>query len=87
MNQEQIKSYREQLLFLYQTALSVQMVDIPKLLQDIERAETLGPFLDPTLWRNKSHAMAEDKELLEAVLPFWRMGEKLLARLPAKTDA
>ena len=43
--------------------------DLPKLLQAIERAEVMGPLLDPTLWRAKSKAMAEDRAAIEAAIP------------------
>lgn len=38
--------------------------DLPKLLQAM-----MGPCLDPTLWRAKSKAMAEDRAAIEAAIP------------------
>ena len=55
--------------------------DIPKMLEMIERADSFGCMIDPTLYREKHGAMMEDKELLEAVLPLWRIAKKLQARL------
>lgn len=57
--------------------------DLPDILAQIDKAETIGPFLDPTLYRQKAKAMEEDKQMLEAALPLWKMGKKLevLARL------
>jgi hypothetical protein len=43
-------------------------LDLPELLSAIEQAEALGPVLDPTLWLEKSRAMAEDKALFRAAL-------------------
>ncbi|OHD23791.1 MAG: hypothetical protein A2Y38_17015 [Spirochaetes bacterium GWB1_59_5] len=40
--------------------------DIPALLEAIDYAESVGPIIDPTLWRNKAKAMSEDRELLLA---------------------
>lgn len=43
--------------------------DIPALLEDIAHAESVGPILDPTLYREKARAMEQDRELLRAALP------------------
>lgn len=48
--------------------------DITKLLNAIERADAVGPMLDPTLYRDKQKAMHEDKELLQAALKLARFG-------------
>lgn len=64
-------------------AMAAKMVigfDIPKLLEDIEKAEIMGPMLDPTLYREKGKAMAEDKRILEAALPLWRIGKEMEKR-------
>lgn len=50
--------------------------DLPKILSAISHAEAVGPIQDPTLWREKSGPMAEDKELLEAALPLWELAQK-----------
>ena len=55
-------------------------LDIPKILEDIEKAEALGPMLDPTLYREKGQAMSEDKRILEAALPLWRICKKMEKR-------
>lgn len=51
--------------------------DINKLLDAIERADAVGPVLDPTLYRDKQKAMHEDKELLQAALKLARFGAKV----------
>lgn len=56
---------------------------IADILAAIDRAETTGPLLDPTLWREKNQAMSEDKESLEAALPLWRHGQFLKTRAEA----
>lgn len=59
--------------------------DLPELLQAIDRADTVGPMLDPTLWIKKHGAMDEDKRLLEAALPLWRWAkeqQELVAKEP-----
>ena len=56
-------------------ALAVQ--PIPELLSDIDRADAFGPIINPTLWRDKHKAMDQDRKLLEAALPLYRIGVKL----------
>lgn len=41
--------------------------DLDEAIAAIKQAETLGPVLDPTLWRGKNAEMAEDLETLTAV--------------------
>lgn len=65
-------------------ALALTMHDIPGMLRAIDRADTMGPILDPTLWRDKHKAMEEDKKTLEAALPLWQLGQKLQGLLKAK---
>src|ERR1700674_4580087 len=63
--------------------------DLPKILQMIGRAETVGPMVDPTLWIKKHEAMGEDKKLLEAALPLWRWAkeqQKIAERRLASTS-
>jgi hypothetical protein len=54
--------------------------DIPKLLEAIEQAHALGPVLDPTLYRDKVQAMGEDKRILEAGLPLWKLCNELMKK-------
>ena len=51
--------------------------DLKAALDAIERADSIGAILDPTLYRDKHQAMMDDKALLEAALPLWRFAEKL----------
>jgi len=55
--------------------------DIPQLLAAIEHADTVGPFLDPTLWMKNHKAMDEDRAVLEAALPLWKLAQKLAEKL------
>lgn len=49
--------------------------DLPRLLEEISKAETLGPVLDPTLYREKGKAMEEDRDLMRAALALRNFGE------------
>jgi len=71
-----------------QTVLAAQLLaehDIPGLLSAIDRAETVAPFTDPTLYMKKSKAMREDKEVLQAALPLYELGKKIKAAAARKT--
>ncbi len=45
--------------------------DLPAMIASIDQADTVGPVFNPTLYLEKHHAMAEDRELLEAARPLW----------------
>jgi hypothetical protein len=81
------EQYQEKLLTILVAARTISDVDVPDLLQRINRADTLGALLDPTLYRKKHGAMMEDKELLEAALPLWRAGKALEERARARARA
>lgn len=50
--------------------------DIEQILKDINRADAVGMFVDPTLWRDKHQAMDEDKMVFAAALKFLRTWPK-----------
>lgn len=68
----QIDAYQDAVRACALLAGLLLMHDLPGLLRAIERADAIGPLVDPTLWRDKGAAMLQDKELLEAALPLWR---------------
>ena len=69
----------------YQTAvrtvaLAAKMIsqfDLPQLLEDIARADIVGPIVDPTMWIQNGEAMRQDAAMLKAALPLHRLGKKL----------
>lgn len=60
--------------------------DLPGMLAAIERADSIGCMIDPTLYRDKVEAMHQDKELIEAAMPLyrWAKRQKQLAEEKAK---
>jgi len=72
-----IDEHRSAVCAVIACARILEQYDIPKLIHAIDRSETVGPTLAPTLWRDKSTAMLEDKTLLKAALPLWEMASKL----------
>lgn len=55
----------------------ISAFDLPGMLTSIDRADSIGPLIDPTLWIKNSKAMREDREIIEAALPLWSLKEKL----------
>lgn len=74
---QKVEEYRAAVRACVITVALLKQHDLPALLKAIDTADAVGPFLDPTLWRDKHEKMTEDRELLEAALPLWRMAEKL----------
>lgn len=80
---EQISEYRSALLLILNSARVMTVIDLPQLLSDIESAHAVGPMVDPTLYREKMRAMNEDKEILTAALPLWKLAKMLEERAKA----
>lgn len=83
-DQEKIQEYREAIRHVIMIAnMTLSMHDIPKLLADIERADAVGWIYDPTLYRDKLQAMNEDREVLNAALPLWKLAKEIQKRKEA----
>jgi hypothetical protein len=65
--------YQQTLLIVAFMMASLRSIDVPAAIEAIGKAETVGPVLDPTLYRANGQKMAEDKAMLEAALPLWRL--------------
>lgn len=76
---ERADEYRSHLFVLVAAADAIRDIPIPELLDDIARAEAIGPLLDPALWIKKGDKMREDAELLRAALPLHEFAQKLTA--------
>jgi hypothetical protein len=50
----------------------LRQYDYAQLLRDIDKAQTVGPFIDPTLYRKSAAAMQQDQKLLSAAAAFLR---------------
>jgi hypothetical protein len=58
-------------------AQAVMNVDLDGFLSRIRRAESAGPVLDPTLYRQAQKNLQAVKDLAEALVPFKRAAMKL----------
>lgn len=76
-NEEKIEEYQNAIKSVVLCSNMIAEHDLSKLLADIEFADSFGPILDPTLWREKHRAMLEDKKILEAALPLWRLAQAM----------
>lgn len=79
------EDYRSAVVMAATAAKLLAGLDVPGLLEDIERAEAVGPIVDPTLYRDKAKAMGEDRELLCAALPLHKMGQRMMAAAEAQS--
>lgn len=61
-------------------------VDWPKLITACERADALGPMLDPTLYREAMHKHAAMKTLFRAANRFLTEAREAVARLEAEEN-
>jgi len=77
------EEYQQNLKQIMLIARLIRDIPIPKFLQAIDRAESIGPIIDPTLWINNSGAMSEDKEMLQAAKPLWEWAQKVAASVEA----
>ena len=60
---------------------TLEVYDIPQLIEQGQRALDFGPFQDPTLWIQKHQALEQDLELLRAALPLATAIQKLKERI------
>ena len=61
-----IAEYRRVVALLWSIAHLVDGMKLSDLLESGEKADIMGPILDPTLYREKSNALREDMQLIRA---------------------
>lgn len=79
--------HAQAMLLVLAAARLLAHLDLDERLRDIARADSIAQIVAPTLYRNRSREMHEDKEILEAALPLWRLARKLLAEEPRPLSA
>lgn len=77
--------YQMQLKNAYLLIGMVHNIPVKEMLEDISKAEVMGPLLDPTLWISNRQKMAEDKSVLEALLPVWKIAETIKSKTQAES--
>lgn len=80
----ELETYQSTIMQIVLMARILKDIDLPKLIETIDHANAIGPFVDPTLWMQKVDAMSQDKKLLEAALPLRELGIELAAHFAAK---
>jgi hypothetical protein len=73
---EDVEKYQAAVMACHMMGQMLQQYDLPELIRAINMAESIGPIVDPTLWRDKRKAMSEDKEVLQACMPIWELVKK-----------
>jgi hypothetical protein len=79
-----VERYRHAVLQVHAAAALLQQHNIPDLLAAIDRADSVGPMFDPTAWKEKHAAMAEDREALQAARALWLFGRRMEQRRAMK---
>jgi len=80
-DEAKIKEYRYAILHISMAMNMLSVHDLPGILKAIEYADSAGPVFDPTLWRDKHKQMAEDKEMVKAAMPLWRLKAEFDAKI------
>jgi hypothetical protein len=61
--------------------------DLQAIIEAINHSDAFGCFIDPTLWINNRDKMQEDKQIIEAAMPLWKMGMKMKTMAEETRDA
>lgn len=68
-------TYRSALNAIGIAATMIRQFDLPSLIQSMERADSLGCLIDPTLYMQGADKLREQRKLVEAAMPLWRFAE------------
>ncbi len=68
--------YRHALYAVFVAGGLLEVQDIEGMIAAIDKADTLGPVLDPTLWMKNNKKMQADREMLVAALPLAALMKK-----------
>lgn len=71
------EKYQGHLITLWGMANVIKKIPVKEMLNAINRTQTIGPFVDPTLYLNKQNALQEDKEMIAA---FWEFQKAVWER-------
>lgn len=66
--------------YCYSVFLALSEFDLEKMIKDGESAISVGPFVDPTLWKEKQQALKEDLVVLKAAYEFVKTVKKAMER-------
>lgn len=68
--EESIARYQSSLLMVVTAFRALEKRDFRRLISEIDKADAIGPMLDPTLYREKMNAMRQDRRVFEAGAAF-----------------
>lgn len=75
MSTEQFKETWQVILNICRTAQLVEVEDVQKLLETVDRAESIMPILDPTAYRDGAKNLDEQAVIARAFLAFRKVIE------------
>ncbi|MEX2599303.1 MAG: hypothetical protein WD533_06570 [Dehalococcoidia bacterium] len=62
------EEYKAHLSLVWMAAQAVEDLPLTAMLESMERADRVGPILDPSLWIRNHGVMDEDRRIVEAAL-------------------
>lgn len=65
-----IDEWRTQMASFYAFGELIAGAPVDAMLRSAERADEIGPFVDPTGWRDSQRAREDDRDLLRALAKF-----------------
>ena len=65
---EKIEAYRHAVAVAAIASNMLEGIDFAQLISDIDKADAIEPLVDPTLYRERSKAMHEDRALFVAAM-------------------
>lgn len=65
-----VEQYRSNVSELIATALHFESLDLDAMLETVERADAIGPILDPTAWRAGVDNLSPQRDILRAAIAF-----------------
>lgn len=79
MSDETYLFTQQQILLI---ATLARRLDVSAFLDRITRAHTMGPILDPTLYRTAARGMGQIEELARALQPFAKLAKQAVGDRP-----
>lgn len=71
--------YQDALRACYICAQILRQHDLPQILNMMSRADSIGVMIDPTLWMQNHDKMEEDKTVVNAAMPLFRIAKQIEA--------
>jgi hypothetical protein len=81
------EEWRAALGLVYDTAGTLGLLPLADMVQQADRAQAIGPLLDPTLWMRNGEAVRQDLEVLKAAHQFVSRVQALVEKAATREGA